>query len=66
MWRRTGPMDMSTAAIIMLTGMCTYTAWLTSMAFCSAHDKRPLLIAAAAVFFPIGVVHGVGVWGGGW
>jgi hypothetical protein len=28
-------------------------------------DLRPLLVAAAA-FFPVGVVHGIGVWFGGW
>jgi hypothetical protein len=65
MWRRTGPMDMSTAGIFMLAGLFTYSASLTSIVFCSAHDKRPLLIAAAA-FFPVGVVHGIGVWLGGW
>jgi hypothetical protein len=65
MWRRTGPMDMSTAALIMLAGMFTYSAWLTSIVFCSAHDERPLLIAAAT-FFPVGVVHWIGVWLGGW
>ncbi len=65
MWRRTEPMDMSTAAAIILAGMFTYSAWLTSIVFCSAHDERPLLIAAAA-FFPVGVVHGIGVWLGGW
>jgi hypothetical protein len=27
--------------------------------FCAAHGPRPLLIAAAA-FFPIGIIHGVG------
>jgi hypothetical protein len=58
-------MDTSTAAAIMLAGMFTYSAWLTSIVFYSAHDARPLLIAAAA-FFPVGLVHGVGVWLGGW
>jgi hypothetical protein len=42
-----------------------YAAWLTSIVFCSVNDQRTLLIAAAT-FFPIGVVHGVGVWFGGW
>jgi hypothetical protein len=65
MLRRTGPIDMSTAAMIMLAGMFTYSAWLTSIVFRSAHDERPLLIAAAA-FFPVGVVHRIGVWFGGW
>jgi len=65
MWRRTAPMDLSTASLIVLTGLFTYSAWLTSIVFCSAHDERGLLIAAAA-FFPVGIVHGIGVWFGGW
>ena len=65
MWRRTGPMDITTLGMIMLAGMFTYSAWLTSIVFCSAHNERPLLITAAA-FFPVGVVHGIGVWFGGW
>ena len=47
-------MDIGTAAAIILAGTFTYSAWLTSIVFCSAHDERPLLIAAAA-FFPVGV-----------
>jgi hypothetical protein len=58
------PMDMSTAAVFLLAVMCTHSAWLTSIVFCSAHDERHLLIAAAS-FIPIGVVHGIGVWFGG-
>ena len=65
MWRRAGPMDIHTAAVILLTGLFTYSAWLTSIVFCSAHGDRPLLIAAA-IFFPVGVVHGFGIWCGGW
>jgi hypothetical protein len=64
MWRRSAPMDPTTAAVVMLAGMFTYSAWLTSIVFCSAHSERPLLIAA--VFFPVGVVHGIGIWFGGW
>jgi hypothetical protein len=65
MWRRTTPIDFSTVAAILLTCMIAYSAWLTSIVFCSAHNDRPLLIAAAA-FFPVGVVHGIGIWFGGW
>jgi hypothetical protein len=65
MWRGTGPMDMNTAAVILLGGLVGYSAWLTSIVFCAANGLRPLLIAAAA-FFPVGIVHGVGVWFGGW
>jgi hypothetical protein len=64
-WRRQAPMDFRTATTIMLAVLFLYSAWLTSIVFCSAHDERPLLIAAAA-FSPVGVVHGIGVWFGGW
>jgi len=59
------PMGFSTAATFLLTALFIYSAWLTSIVFCAANGRRPLLIAAA-VFFPIGVVHGVGVWLGDW
>ena len=42
-----------------------YSAWLTSIVFCAGNGMRPLLVAGAA-FFPIGIVHGIGVWFGGW
>jgi hypothetical protein len=62
---RLGAMDLSTAlAFLAAAGFC-YAAWLTSIVFCAAHGTRPLLIAAAA-FFPVGIVHGVGIWFGGW
>jgi hypothetical protein len=58
-------MDFRTIATLSATWLLIYAAWLTSIVFCSANGLRPLMIAAA-VFFPIGVVHGVGVWFGGW
>jgi hypothetical protein len=65
MRRASGPMDLMTAATIVFVLAFAYSAWLTSIVFCAANGMRPLLIAGAA-FFPIGVVHGVGVWFGGW
>jgi len=62
---RLGPMDLLTALSILLVGAFCYSAWLTSIVFCAASGQRPLLIAAAA-FFPVGIVHGIGVWFGGW
>ena len=59
------PMSFSTAAALGSTILFIYAAWLTSVVFSAAHGHRPLLIAAAALF-PVGVVHGVGVWFGGW
>jgi hypothetical protein len=64
-WRQNGPMDPSVLVTFLLTGLFGYSAWLTSIVFCAANGQRPLMIAAAA-FFPIGVVHGLGVWFGGW
>ena len=65
MWRQSGPIDVKALATFLLVGLFIYSAWLTSIVFCSTNGQRPLLIAAAA-FFPVGVVHGVGVWFGGW
>jgi hypothetical protein len=62
---RLGAMDISTALSILTAGAFCYSAWLTSIVFCAVSGQRPLLIAAAA-FFPVGIVHGIGVWLGGW
>jgi len=58
-------MDLSTAATLMLAAALCYSAWLTSIVFCAVNGLRPLLVAGA-VFFPVGIVHGLGVWCGGW
>jgi hypothetical protein len=58
-------MDVRTFVFLTMATAASYAAWLTSIVFCAAHHMRPLMIAAAA-FFPVGVVHGVGVWFGGW
>lgn len=50
---------------LLLLGAFCYSAWLTSIVFCAANGCRPLLLAPAA-FFPVGIVHGVGIWFGGW
>ncbi|MDR3531524.1 MAG: hypothetical protein P4L90_13355 [Rhodopila sp.] len=60
-----GAMNASTAVTLLSTTLLVYAAWLTSIVFCASGGHRPLLIAAAA-FFPVGVVHGVGLWFGGW
>jgi hypothetical protein len=62
---RFGVIDLPTALTGLLVGAFFYAAWLTSIVFCATHGVWPLLIAAAA-FFPVGVVHGIGVWFGGW
>jgi hypothetical protein len=51
--------------VMLLVAAFCYSAWLTSIVFCAGNGMRPLLVAGAA-FFPIGIVHGIGVWFGGW
>lgn len=63
--RESGPMDVWTASGIVVVLLTCYSAWLTSIIFCATNGHRPLLIAGAT-FFPVGIVHGVGVWFGGW
>ena len=63
--RWSGGMDAPTAAGAVFGILLIYSAWLTSIVFCATNGQRPLLIAGAA-FFPVGVVHGIGVWFGGW
>jgi hypothetical protein len=60
-----GAMNVQTALLFLLCAAFCYSAWLTSIVFCATSGLRTLLIASA-MFFPIGVVHGVGVWFGGW
>lgn len=60
-----GTMDLRIVPLLLLGGAFCYSAWLTSIVFCAASGLRPLLIASAT-FFPIGIVHGVGIWFGGW
>ncbi len=62
---RLGAMDLSTALAFLVAAAVCYSAWLTSIVFCATNGARPLLIAAAA-FFPVGIVHGIGIWFGGW
>lgn len=63
-WRR-GGINIETALSLLLLATFCYAAWLTSIVFCAANGCRPLLVASAA-FFPVGVVHGIGIWFGGW
>ena len=62
---RTGGMGLWTLLALLFGGAFCYSAWLTSIVTCAALGWRPLLIASA-MFFPVGIVHGVGVWFGGW
>jgi hypothetical protein len=58
-------MDLRTLLTFLAGGLFVYAAWLTSIVFSAVNGHRPLLIAAS-MLPPVGVVHGVGVWFGGW
>jgi len=58
-------MDCWTALFFVVPMLAGYAAWLTSVVFCASNGARPLLIADAT-FFPVGIVHGIGLWLGGW
>lgn len=64
-FRSYGAMDLPTALVWLVLGLAGYAAWLTSIVFCSTSSSWALLVAAG-LFFPVGVVHGVGLWFGGW
>ncbi len=59
-----GAMDLPIVLLCLGVALC-YAAWLTSIVFCAAYGAWPFLIAAAT-FFPVGIVHGIGIWFGGW
>jgi len=40
-------------------------AWITHIVFCIKHHDVVFLLAGA-VFFPIGIIHGWGLWFGWW
>jgi hypothetical protein len=62
---RLGAMDLPTALALLVGAALGSAAWLPAIVVCAANGAWPLLIAAAA-FVPVGVVHGVGIWFGGW
>ena len=46
-------------------GATCYSAWLTHIVDC-AGDRLWGFLVAGAVVFPVGIVHGAGVWVGAW
>jgi hypothetical protein len=50
---------------VTLIGLGALAAWLTHVISCLAVGKWGFLIAGA-LFFPIGIIHGIGIWLGAW
>jgi hypothetical protein len=53
------------AAIIGGVAITAFAAWLTHVIVCIKSASYVFLLAGA-IFAPIGIVHGVGVWFGAW
>lgn len=45
--------------------LSVFLAWLTHVVVCIKTAAWGFLIAGA-VFFPVGIIHGVGTWFGAW
>lgn len=50
-------------AIILM--IASTAAWLTHVITCISDDRWGLLIAGGIVF-PVGIIHGIGIWFGAW
>jgi ribose/xylose/arabinose/galactoside ABC-type transport system permease subunit len=62
MKKQQGQIDLS-SLIIMALVTISFVAWLTHVVTCLGEAMWGFLIAGA-IFFPIGVIHGVGIWFG--
>lgn len=53
----------STAGVLvgLVIGAWILSAWITHLVVCFQTEKWGFLVAGA-VFFPIGIVHGTGIW----
>jgi hypothetical protein len=45
--------------------VATFAAWLTHVIVCFQQNRWGFLIAGA-IFFPVAIVHGRGIWFGTW
>lgn len=51
--------------VVLLAVVTSFAAWLTHIVVCLQNGEWGFLIAGA-LFFPIAVIHGFGVWIGAW
>ena len=51
--------------IMIIIFIASLAAWLTHVITCFSDERWGFLIAGA-LFFPIAIVHGIGIWFGAW
>jgi hypothetical protein len=52
-------------SLTLITIIASTAAWLTHVITCISDDRWGLLIAGGIVF-PVGIIHGAGIWFGAW
>jgi hypothetical protein len=51
--------------IVVIIFIALFAAWLTHVVTCFQDERWGFLIAGA-LFFPVAIVHGIGIWFGAW
>jgi hypothetical protein len=60
-YRNYGPMHPAEAGGSLLFLLTIYCAWLTHIVNC-AEDRLWGFLVTGAIVFPVGILHGLGVW----
>jgi hypothetical protein len=50
---------------ILIFFVISFCGWINHLMICFTEDRWGFLIAGA-LFFPVGVIHGIGRWFGAW
>ncbi len=49
----------------LILGITAFAGWITHVITCIGDDRWGMLIAGGLVF-PVGIIHGIGIWFGIW
>jgi hypothetical protein len=63
-WKQKGASEVW-VLIGFILGIAPLAAWFTHVIYCINHHLWTFLVAGA-IFFPIAIVHGFGIWFGFW
>ncbi len=55
--------DEQGGTVLLITVLTCMLAWVTHVIHCLVHAKYLLLIAGGFIF-PVGMIHGIGIWFG--
>jgi hypothetical protein len=63
--KSTGETGVGVMLMVVAFVLVPFAAWLQHLYTCFTEDRWGILIAGA-LFFPIGIIHGIGIWFGFW